>query len=40
MNREQKKAEFKELDTAIQHYDNVIEKKKTGPRNGPKTGKK
>ncbi len=32
MNREQKKAEFKELDKKEQHYDNVIDKKKPGPK--------
>jgi hypothetical protein len=36
MNREQKKAEFKELNTTIQHYDNVIDKKKPGPKTGRK----
>ena len=32
MNREQKKAEFIELNTAEQHYDNVINNKKPGPK--------
>ena len=32
MNREQKKAEFKELNTAEQHYNNVILKQKPGPK--------
>ena len=40
MNREQKKAEFKELDKTEQHYDDVIDKKKAGPKIGPKTGRK
>ena len=36
MNREQKKAEFKELNTAEQHYNNVILKQKPGPKTGRK----
>ena len=36
MNREQKKAEFIELNTAEQHYDNVINNKKPGPKTGKK----
>ena len=36
MNREQKKAEFIELNTTEQHYDNVINKKKPGPKTGKK----
>ena len=36
MNREQKKAEFKYLDKAEQHYDNVIDKRKPGPKTGRK----
>lgn len=36
MNRVQKKAEFKELNATIQHYEDVIDKKKTGPKTGKK----
>ena len=36
MNREQKKAEFKEINATIQHYVDVIDKKKPGPKTGKK----
>ena len=36
MNRDQKKAEFKELNATIQDYEDVIDKKKTGPKTGKK----
>ena len=36
MNRDQKKAEFKELNATIQDYEDVIDKKKPGPKTGKK----
>ena len=36
MNRDQKKAESKELNATIQHYEDVIDKKKPGPKTGKK----